>query len=452
MDHESSKVSTDASTLESTSNPKKQRVIRSEVSSSPQNGVRLCSLKSCKKVINPYDTSRVEVKVGKIEGSNVDAFLSKCVVEWSKDSGEAQLHADCWTGLETTVKSKGHCSSNDRGMSTREKALVKEASKTAEWHDSELVVNQEAARIADMLKHSTYCIAFTGAGISTSAGIGDYRGKDGKWTEMDRKEKNELEPNEVDEGVSYESLRPTYTHEALVKLIEMGFVKHVISQNGDGLHRLSGIAPENLSELHGNVFLELCEKCGHRYLRSYYVMDDTASRYYEELEDFGRTSLRKPKHAKRCELCGLNHHTGRYCEQVQCNGFLKDSIINFRDNLEEHILLSAEMHARKADLCLSLGTTMQVTPACELVEMGQKPLRLVIVNRQKTGLDHVACRPLPQPDCHTISGSRVRGDTDCLMQAVMKHMLSESDLLGWEGRGERIRQYDAMRTSPKEML
>ena len=57
--------------------------------------------------------------------------------------------------------------------------------------------------------------------------------------------------------MSYEKLRPTYTHEALVKLMDEGYLKYIISQNGDGLHGLSGVPKDKISELHGNVFIEM---------------------------------------------------------------------------------------------------------------------------------------------------------------------------------------------------
>jgi len=64
-----------------------------------------------------------------------------------------------------------------------------------------------------------------------------------------------------------------------------------------------------------------------------------------------------------------------------CKGQLIDTIINFRDNLEEEIFSTAQEHAQRCDLMLCLGTTMTVTPANELVEMGQQPLRIVVCNR-----------------------------------------------------------------------
>lgn len=114
--------------------------------------------------------------------------------------------------------------------------------------------------------------------------------------------------------MQYEKLRPTYTHEALNKLREAGLLKYVISQNGDGLHMLSGIPANQISELHGNVFVEVCEKCKQLYHRKSYVLDDVGSQYFEELEDYGRTTVKKPKHAVKCDRCGLSHRTGRRCE------------------------------------------------------------------------------------------------------------------------------------------
>ena len=139
-------------------------------------------------------------------------------------------------------------------------------------------------------------------------------------TQVSNDDDNDDDGDDDDDGVPYEKLRPTYTHEALCKLVQLGLVKHIISQNGDGLHGLSGIPAKNLSELHGNVFVEKCEKCGTRYERPFYVLDDHASLYYEELDDFGSTTLKKPRHAKQCTLCGLCHRTGRKCTKGKvCN-------------------------------------------------------------------------------------------------------------------------------------
>lgn len=40
----------------------------------------------------------------------------------------------------------------------------------------------KAAQFADKLQKAKHAVIFTGAGVSTAAGIGDYRGLTGAWT------------------------------------------------------------------------------------------------------------------------------------------------------------------------------------------------------------------------------------------------------------------------------
>ncbi len=76
-----------------------------------------------------------------------------------------------------------------------------------------------------------------------------------------------------------------------------------------------------------------------------------------------------------------------------CDGSLMNTIINFGDSLEKKVLSTAEEHAKRNDLMLCLGSSLRVTPACDLVEMGQEPLRLAICNRYGMGIVSRRQRP-----------------------------------------------------------
>eukprot|EP00808_Paulinella_micropora_P004637 g18251.t1 len=253
-----------------------------------------------------------------------------------------------------------------------------------EFEETGKVLGDKISLLADICRASKEIVAFTGAGISTSAGIPDFRGPQGIWTLSEKEENEKAEgklqtrqaskPDGQDLSKSLAAFEPTKGHMALVALQQAGKLSGVISQNVDGLHARSGIAQERLIELHGNCFVELCFKCGLQFTRDFDTC--TAGQAF----------------AGRCPECCKNgkrncHCTPRLCPR--CGRHLKDSLVNFREMLPKDEYERAVNLSKRADLMLCLGSSMNVQPASQLPELlkDRPNARLVLVNKQKTDLD-----------------------------------------------------------------
>lgn len=71
--------------------------------------------------------------------------------------------------------------------------------------------------------------------------------------------------------------------------------------------------------------------------------------------------------------------TGRKCSNEGCSGRLKDHILDWEDALPEDELTASENAASAANLAICLGTSLQITPACNLPLRTPKAGALVLL-------------------------------------------------------------------------
>ena len=197
--------------------------------------------------------------------------------------------------------------------------------------------------LAQWMFEAKKVVVFTGAGISTESGLPDFRGPDGVWT---RQEKG-LPPRPMD--LDWSTVQPNEAHAAVVELQKMGKLDFLISQNVDNLHLKSGIRPELLAELHGNIALLRCGQCEKTYSKS--------------------TAI------GRCP----------------CGGKLSSSVVNFGDSLPIRDLTESYEHSQNCNLFIVVGSSLVVTPAADMPKIAlEAGARLVIINQGETPFDRMA--------------------------------------------------------------
>ncbi len=157
--------------------------------------------------------------------------------------------------------------------------------------------------------------------------------------------------------------------------MRLGKVRYVVSQNVDGLHLRSGVPRDQIAELHGNCFSERCPRCKKEYIRDFEIetvislVSEGLSISINLLAGSRRASLSE---SHLCESDNFNSAqvgfkpTGRKCSVEGCGGRLKDHILDWEDALPEDELIASENAASAADLAICLGTSLQITPACNL--------------------------------------------------------------------------------------
>ncbi|XP_078351074.1 NAD-dependent protein deacetylase sirtuin-2-like isoform X1 [Oculina patagonica] len=210
-------------------------------------------------------------------------------------------------------------------------------------------------------------IVMTGAGISTAAGIPDFRSPGTGL--YDNLQKYDLpRPQAVFEISFFRSnpepfftlakelypgkFKPTITHYFIKFLNDKGLLLRNYTQNIDTLERVAGLPEEKLVEAHGSFHTAHCLGCRKEYTHEW-VKDEVFADKVPECPD--------------------------------CGGVVKPDIVFFGESLPDvfHKCLPQDMP--KCDLLIVMGTSLVVQPFASLVDRVPETTPRLLINKEKCG-------------------------------------------------------------------
>lgn len=224
--------------------------------------------------------------------------------------------------------------------------------------------------VADYIKKHNVrrVVVMTGAGISTSAGIPDFRSPEtGLYANLARLNlpyaeavfdisyfRNNPHPfYELAHELYPGQYRPTVTHSFISLLHQKGMLLKAFTQNIDCLEREAGVPADKMVEAHGSFATQRCIEC-HR-------------EFPEDKMKFTVAIKEVP-----------------YCERTGCGGLVKPDIVFFGEALPESFFLNRALPA-SADLAIVMGTSLTVQPFASLPSFVREETPRVLINLERVG-------------------------------------------------------------------
>ncbi|KAI0118378.1 DHS-like NAD/FAD-binding domain-containing protein [Nemania sp. FL0031] len=211
-------------------------------------------------------------------------------------------------------------------------------------------------------------VVMTGAGISTAAGIPDFRSpKTGLYHNLARLNlphpeavfeidffRNNPQPFYVLAKELYPgNFHPTVSHAFMALLAKKKLLRMLFTQNIDCLERAAGVPPELIVEAHGSFATQRCIDCK---------------------TPFPDADMRK----------SVESATPPVCVTDGCGGLVKPDIVFFGEQLPNTFFSNATV-PQEADLVIVVGTSLTVHPFAGLPRLARDSVPRLLFNMQRVG-------------------------------------------------------------------
>ncbi|KAJ1324929.1 NAD+-dependent protein deacetylase SIR2 [Microdochium nivale] len=264
-----------------------------------------------------------------------------------------------------------------------------------------------------LIERARNIIVLTGAGISTSLGIPDFRSKStGLYSQLEKMGLGINDPQEVfnidvfreDPSIFYSVARNilpddakvfTPTHAFIAMLQNRNKLLTNYSQNIDNIEANAGIEPKNLVQCHGSFATATCQRCGYRLPGNAIFEEIKADRVprcpscIAKLRNKGFVKRKRPGNSRSSSRRGRGQSDDDSDDDynIPSAGVMKPDITFFGEALPDEFANRLAEDRSLVDLVIVIGTSLKVAPVSEVASFLPANVPQIYISR--TPVNHI---------------------------------------------------------------